>query len=179
MSIYKNVASQKIAVYAVDANGDPVTGDAANITAQIGIDWGTPAATNDANPTEYESTDFPGWYLFDLTQTETNAAVIALAPVSATDGVYLEPIIVSTRPLPSHTTGSVQTDGSNAATTFKTDLSETTDDHWKDAFLLLTSGSLAGQVRQVTGYNGTTKFITVDAFTGTPADGVTFVLINR
>jgi hypothetical protein len=45
---------------------------------------------------------------------------------------------------------------------------------------LITSGSLAGEVKLVTGYNGTTKVVTVaGGFTGTPADGVTFVLINR
>ncbi|KKL54828.1 hypothetical protein LCGC14_2261530, partial [marine sediment metagenome] len=37
--MFKNVASQKIAVFAWDnANGVPMTGDAANITAQISID---------------------------------------------------------------------------------------------------------------------------------------------
>jgi hypothetical protein len=78
------------------------------------------------------------------------------------------------------TTGSVATDGSNSATSFKTDLSSSTNDFWKDALLLITSGALAGQVKKITAYNGTTKFITVEGgFTATPADAVTFTVINR
>jgi len=78
------------------------------------------------------------------------------------------------------TTGTVTTDGGNSATSFETDLSQTADNYWTDAFLLLTSGVMAGQVKRVTAYNGTTKIITVSGgFTGTPADGVTFTIINR
>lgn len=77
-------------------------------------------------------------------------------------------------------TGSVATDGGNSATAFKTDRTESTNDYWKDALLLLTSGAMVGQLKKVTAYNGTTKVITVSGgFTATPADGVTFVLINR
>jgi hypothetical protein len=78
------------------------------------------------------------------------------------------------------TTGSVTTDAGNSAISFETDRTETANDYWKDAFLLLTSGTLTGQVKKVTAYNGTTKIITVqDGFTATPADGVTFAIINR
>lgn len=77
-------------------------------------------------------------------------------------------------------TGSVATDAGNSATSFKTDLSSSVNDFWKDTFLVLTSGTLAAQVKKVTGYNGTTKIITVSGgFTSTPADGVTFILVNR
>jgi hypothetical protein len=77
-------------------------------------------------------------------------------------------------------TGSVTTDGGNSATSFETSLAQTTNDYWKDAYLVLTSGVLSGQVKRVTGYNGTTKIITVaGGFTATPADGVTFAIINR
>lgn len=77
-------------------------------------------------------------------------------------------------------TGSVATDGGNSATSFKTDRTESVNDYWKDALLVLTSGTLNGQVKKVTAYNGTTKIITVaGGFTSTPADGVTFLLINR
>ncbi len=78
------------------------------------------------------------------------------------------------------TTAAVATDGSNSATSFKTTLTESTNDYWKDAWLVITSGALIGQLKRVTAYNGTTKFITVSGgFTGTPADAVTFGLINR
>lgn len=77
-------------------------------------------------------------------------------------------------------TGAVTTDAGNSATAFETNLSETANDHWKDAFLVITSGVLVGQVKKVTAYNGTTKIITVSGgFTATPADAVTFALVNR
>lgn len=75
--------------------------------------------------------------------------------------------------------GTVTPDGGNSATAFETDLASTTTDHYKDAWLTITSGALAGQTKKVTAYNGTTKIITVSGgFTGIPADGVTFDIIN-
>jgi hypothetical protein len=77
------------------------------------------------------------------------------------------------------TTAAVAT-GTNSATTFATTLTETADDHWVDAFLVFTTGDLAGQVKRITGYDGTGKVITVaGGFTGTPAEGDTFALVNR
>jgi hypothetical protein len=99
--MFKNVASQKIAVFAWDgANGTAKTGDAANITAQISVDGGTSAATNDTNPTELDSTDHPGIYIFDLTQAETNGDMIVVSPSSATDNIVFRPSIVYTVPHP-------------------------------------------------------------------------------
>jgi hypothetical protein len=77
-------------------------------------------------------------------------------------------------------TGTVTTDAGNSATAFETSLSETADNYWRDSYLLLTSGVLSGQQKRITAYNGTTKIVTVaGGFTGTPADGVTFAIINR
>jgi len=52
MAIYKNKASQKLAVFAVDATGAPKTGDAGNITANLSLDGAAGGATTDVNPTE-------------------------------------------------------------------------------------------------------------------------------
>lgn len=96
--LYKNVASQKIAVFAYTAStGAAKTGDAAQITAYISKDFAAGAATNDANPTEMDATNMPGWYVFDLTQAETNAEVIVLAPKSSTSGVVLDQAQVFTQ----------------------------------------------------------------------------------
>lgn len=65
-----------------------------------------------------------------------------------------------------------------SATSFTTDLTEATNDHWKGTYCLFTSGSLAGQVRKVTAYNGTTKALTVEAFTAAPGVGDDFMLVN-
>lgn len=78
-------------------------------------------------------------------------------------------------------TGEVVADGGNTATAFETDLTEAADGHWADAYLLMTSGDLAGQVKRITAYDGTTKVVTVAGagFTAAPEAGDTFALINR
>lgn len=74
----------------------------------------------------------------------------------------------------------VVADGGNTATTFKTDLSESTTDHWKDCLVAMATGTLAGQVKKCTAYNGTTKFITfTNGFTGAPSAGDVGVVINQ
>lgn len=84
----KNVAGQKWVVFAFQdeggANpGEPVTGDAANITANLRLDGGAANAVDDTNPTELED----GYYIFDLTQAETNAENIVICPASSTANV--------------------------------------------------------------------------------------------
>ena len=77
-------------------------------------------------------------------------------------------------------TGAVVTDGSNSATTFKTDLSSSVTDYCKRAYLRFTSGTLINQVSKISGYNGSTKFVTVtDAFTTTPTGSDTFEIVNE
>lgn len=101
MALYKNTASQKIAVYAYDATTaagtDPSkTGDAANITARISKDGAASAATNDVNPTELDSTNHKGIYLFDLTQAETNADMVIITAKSSTANIIIDPIMIYT-----------------------------------------------------------------------------------
>jgi len=99
--MYKNVASQKVAVYAWDnAAGTSKTGDAAQITAQISKDGAATAATNDVNPTELDATDAPGIYIFDMEQAETNGDLIVISPVSSTADIVLRPVIIYTQILP-------------------------------------------------------------------------------
>lgn len=84
--LQKNVASQKWLVYAWnDTTHAPVTGDAANITAKISQDHGARNASNDVNPTELES----GYYLFDLTQGETDGDILTIIAVSGTANVQV------------------------------------------------------------------------------------------
>lgn len=95
--MFRNVGSQKVAVFAWDnANGIAKTGDAANITAQISIDGGVSAATDDTNPTELDATDHPGTYLFDTTQAETNGDLIIITAVSSTDDIDIKPVFIYT-----------------------------------------------------------------------------------
>ncbi|QEF98161.1 hypothetical protein Mal15_22090 [Stieleria maiorica] len=82
----KNTAGQFWRVFAfVTATGAPMEDDQDNITATIKLDSGSPAATNDVNPTQ--AVGKGGYYDFALTQAETNANQVWITPVSATSGV--------------------------------------------------------------------------------------------
>lgn len=101
--MFKNTASQKVTIFAfADAGhatldaGEPVTGDAANITCKVSIDDAAAGAVTDTNPTEVED----GKYNFDLTQAETNGDKLLFLPESSTAGVQviaLPSMVVYTR----------------------------------------------------------------------------------
>ncbi len=77
----KNIAGQKWVVYAWDTGTSlPRTGDAANITANLRIDGGAANPVDDTNPTELED----GYYVFDITQVESNGDLLLIAPASST-----------------------------------------------------------------------------------------------
>jgi len=193
MALYKNKASQKIAVYAYDptvaAGTDPSkTGDAAQISAQISKDAGTSAATDDLAPTELDAVDHPGIYIFDLLKAETNADMIMLSAASSTSNILLDPIQVFTVdegfalsagqiiPGKVEVTPTAATSTSFAAA----DITEATTDHYKNRTILWTGTSvLAGSVAQITGYSlvsGQGVF-TVSTMQDTPSDNDTFVII--
>lgn len=127
------------------------------------------SATN--APAEINST---GRYSLALTAQETNAAFIH---------VYIEKAGMRPcdilGPMSDQPAAAVVADAGNTATTFVTDLVSAVTDFWKGALVVFTSGTLAGQVKKVTGYNGTTKAITVaDGFTSVPSATDLFLLVN-
>ena len=82
----KNIAGQHWTVFAFNrTNNVPQTGDAANITANIRIDGGVANAIDDLNPTELED----GYYIFDVTEAETNGDYITIMPVSTTADIQV------------------------------------------------------------------------------------------
>jgi hypothetical protein len=71
--MFKNVASQSVAVYAFNpSTGAPVTGDAANMTMYISKDGAAAVALGTPTPTEIDATHMPGWYKVTLAQAETD-----------------------------------------------------------------------------------------------------------
>lgn len=66
-------------------SGTPIVGDAAAITARISFDNDTPVDTAVQHPTETEN----GYYLFPLTQAETDADRLDIYPESTTDLVQV------------------------------------------------------------------------------------------
>jgi len=82
----KNTAGQKWVVFAFNRNTNiPVTGDAAQITANLRIDGGSANAIDDINPTELGD----GYYVFDITQAESNGDYILISPTSSTSDVQV------------------------------------------------------------------------------------------
>src|SRR5436853_6554933 len=97
----KNVASQKLIVFAFDATTNlPKTGDAANLTAYVSKDYGAVTVLGDTSATEMDATNAKGYYLFDLTQTETNADTLLFSAKSATSNIVVigSPATVFTLP---------------------------------------------------------------------------------
>ena len=138
-----------------------------------------PGAWSSGGFVEVDGTNMPGLYRFDV----PNAALAAgenycIVHLQKSDAIA-DPLLILLDALPDIQTGAVVADGSNTATTFKTDLASTTNDFYKDSYLLFRTGSLAGQQKKILGYNGTSKFVTVPAFTGAPSSNDLFTIVNR
>ncbi len=65
----------------------------------------------------------------------------------------------------------------STTTSVVTTLTQSTTDFWKYKSLCMIRGTLAGQTREITAYNGTTKTFTTTAFTSAPSSGDTGILI--
>lgn len=68
--IYKNVANQKLPLYLVNSSGQPVTGEAANITAYISVDGGTPQQVSPVVEVG------GGYYVITPSQSQTNGDLL-------------------------------------------------------------------------------------------------------
>lgn len=141
-----------------------------NTDVKISKDGAAFASATNA-PSEIGST---GRYSLVLTAAETACSWIH---------VYIEktgmrPQDVS-GPLDSDPSAAVVSDAGNSATTFVTDLTEAVTDFWKDCLVVFTSGTLRGQIKKVTGYNGTTKALSfATGFTAVPGASDRFVIVN-
>lgn len=99
--MFKNTASQKLTVFAFDpATNLPKTGDAANITAYVSKDDGAVAALTDTSAAEASASNAPGYYTFDLAQSETDANKLLFSAKSTTSNIVViaVPSVVYTVP---------------------------------------------------------------------------------
>ncbi len=161
------------------ASGDwtPVAGD-----VKLSKDGGTQA--NIGTLPTYTN----GAWEFQLTATELTCKQLEIMVVdAATKTVEDQAILIETygNVLAMHftenmsagpTRGLAQT-GTLSTTQMTTDLTETTDEHYKNHALYFLSGNLAGQVVFVTDYNGTSKLLTFTQATEAPANNDEFVLL--
>lgn len=107
----KNTSSQKIALFAFTiATGAAKTGDAANLTAYVSKDFGAVTVLGDTSATEMDATNAPGWYLFDLTQAETNGDALLFTAKSSTSGVSVVGRPIDTTPA-NFTSASIDSSG--------------------------------------------------------------------
>jgi hypothetical protein len=97
--MFKNVASQKVPLFAFNfSTGAPDTGDAANITGYVSKDGGTVTVLGTSTPTEMDSTNAKGWYLFTLAQAETNGDGLLFTGKSSTANIVLVGALIYTLP---------------------------------------------------------------------------------
>lgn len=97
--MFKNTSGQKIAVFAFDySTGAPKTGDAANISVYLSKDYGAVTQLADTSATEMDATNAKGWYLFDVSQTETNGNVLTFTGKSSTANVAVVGGTIYSRP---------------------------------------------------------------------------------
>lgn len=96
----KNTAGKWVVFAFNRTTNAPLTGDAANITANIRIDGGAANAVDDTNPTELED----GFYIFDVTAAETNGTNLLMTPASTTSDIQVIgcPAAVNTLDIPTN-----------------------------------------------------------------------------
>ncbi len=83
--IQKNVAGQRVIVFAFDATtGAALAGDAANITGYVSKDYGAVTALADTSAAEMDSSNAAGYYWISLAQAETNATHLVFTAKSST-----------------------------------------------------------------------------------------------
>lgn len=115
--MFKNVASQKVQLFAFDiTTGAAKTGDAANLTAYVSKDHGAVTVLTDTSATEMDATNAKGVYVFDLAQAETNADELTFSAKSTTANISIVARFVSTNP-PSFTAFVTPTGATVAAVT--------------------------------------------------------------
>lgn len=99
--MFKNVAGQKVTFYVYDSTtGKAKTGDAANLTGYVNKDYAGGVVLGDTSATEVDATNFPGQYIFDVAQAESNADTLQFGGKSSTANmvVVAVPMVVFTRP---------------------------------------------------------------------------------
>jgi len=169
--LIRNAPNQKLPLFLQDSSGNPVTGEASNITAYLSLDGGT--AETITSVTEIGG----GFYYISPTQAQTNGHLIVWWGSHSTYKCYGGTVF--TAPLTTSGYGTVVSDTENSTTTFKTDLSGTVS-KFVGMFIKFDEGTTcAGEVREITDYNSGTGFVTVNnSFSAVPQAGDQFVLLG-
>lgn len=137
---------------------------------------GTEAVGGGADPSEVHAANEPGVYLY----------VASVAEI-VTPGGYIAHFTkagMEPREVPFQVTRAVfgtAVTGALAASSFTTNLTTATANHWQRCFLRWLTGNLTGQVGKIGSYmvsGGRITMASGHTFTGAPADGDVFEIIN-
>ncbi|GIW59032.1 MAG: hypothetical protein KatS3mg087_0098 [Patescibacteria group bacterium] len=167
----RNIPNQKLPLYLHDSTGAPKSGEAANITAYISLDGGTPQQITPV--TEIGG----GWYYITPTQAQTNCQLLVWWGVHATyictGGAAFPADIFAGM-------AAVVADTSNTATTFKTDLSASSADRYVGMVIKFAkTAAAADEVREIVYFDPTTSKVTLNkALSVVPNAGDTFYLVG-
>lgn len=97
--MFKNVASQKIALFVYDSTtGAPKTGDSANLTPYVSKDYGAVTVLATTTATEMDATNAKGWYSFTLAQAETSGDALLFTGKSSTANAFVVGALIYTDP---------------------------------------------------------------------------------
>jgi len=177
----KNVASQIIGAQMITA-ADGTAFSASTVVAWVsGAGSTAVAGTTGAGVCAHLGN---GFHVYNPAQSETNYdfvafTFVATSAIPVTVQLYPRPITVANEALlnegASGLVSSTCASGSTT-TTIETNLTEATNSHYVGRTITFTSGALAGQSSDITGYNGTSKALTVTALTEAPANTDAFVI---
>jgi hypothetical protein len=155
--------------------------DMSTFTVRISKNGAAAGAAAAAAPTEIDATNAKGMFYVELAVADIGTAGHAVLVITNAGGTKTMERLEITLEVQQAIVASAIT-GTLTTSTFTTDRTEATTDYWKDALVLFLTGNLAGQVKEVGAYNGTTKMFTLTSglvFTAAPANGDVFEIINR
>jgi hypothetical protein len=187
-----NIAESTYAYFVADANEDAFKADISSmvstlVTINDGINNITTQNNSIAGAVDDVQTRIPAI----LESGRMAAALDSTATAALVDLIWDEPLTGATHNVATSSgkrlrqasafqqiDGAIN-DASATTTSFVTTLSSSVNNFYNDSMIVFNDGVLAGQVRAISNYVGSTKSITVsEALTSAPANGDTFTIIS-
>lgn len=154
--------------------------DMSTFTLKMSKNGSTSLITPAGTPVQVDATNAKGLFYLELTAAEIDTPPEATLIVTNTGGTKtMERREIAFRVEPAVFATVVA--GLNT-TSFTTDRTETSDNYWKDVYVSVLTGALAGQVKKIGAYAGSSKMFTLaapGAFTDVLGAGDIVELINR
>lgn len=152
--------------------------DMSTFTVKISKNGGTPASPAASAPVEVGATDQKGVFYLELAVADVSTAGELVIKITNTGGTKtMEPREIVVKIAQAYFATVVV---GTSTTSFTTDRTETANDYWRDAYITVLTGALAGQDKKIGGYTGSSKLVSlVSPLTDVLATGDIVELINR